>query len=77
MSTRPFLVNGEWRTGEGTLEVRSPFDSSVVAEIGVPTAADVEEAVSVAADTFKESQHLSVSARGGARPHLPPAGGED
>jgi len=22
METRPFLVNGEWRTGEGTLEVR-------------------------------------------------------
>ena len=29
---RPFLVNGEWRTGEGTLEVRSPFDDAVVAE---------------------------------------------
>ena len=70
MSTRPFLVNGEWRTGEGTLEVRSPFDSSVVAEIGVPTAADVEEAVAVAAETFKESQHLTVHARAEALDHI-------
>ena len=41
---RPFYVNGEWRTGEGTFEVKSPYDDSVVAEIGVPTDADVEEA---------------------------------
>ncbi len=38
MTVRPFLVNGEWRTGEGTFEVRSPYDDAVVAEIGVPTA---------------------------------------
>ena len=43
MAVRPFLVNGEWRTGEGTFEVKSPFDDSVVAEIGVPTEADVED----------------------------------
>ena len=53
METRPFLVNGEWRTGEGTFEVTSPYDDSVVAEIGVPTAADVEEATAVAAETFE------------------------
>ena len=33
VETRPFLVNGEWRTGEGTFEVHSPYDGSVVAEI--------------------------------------------
>ena len=31
METRPFLVNGEWRTGDGTFEVTSPYDDSVVA----------------------------------------------
>ena len=67
---RPFLVNGEWRTGEGTLEVRSPFDDAVVAELGMPTEADVEEAVATAASTFEESPKLSVAARSTALDHI-------
>jgi len=70
MAVRPFLVNGEWRTGEGVFEVHSPFDESVVAEIGVPTEADVEEAMATAAETFKESRHLSVAARSAALDHI-------
>ncbi|MFN8232042.1 MAG: aldehyde dehydrogenase family protein [Actinomycetota bacterium] len=70
MAVRPFLVNGEWRTGEGSLEVKSPYDDSVVAEIGVATAADVEEAVATAASTFEESQHLPVHARADALDHI-------
>jgi acyl-CoA reductase-like NAD-dependent aldehyde dehydrogenase len=70
MAVRPFLVNGEWRTGEGTFEVKSPFDDSVVAEIGVPTEADVEEAAATAAETFKESQHLPIHARSEALDHV-------
>jgi aldehyde dehydrogenase (NAD+) len=70
MSTRPFLVNGDWRTGEGTFEVRSPYDDSVVAEIGVPTEADVEEATAAAAETFETSQHLPVHARSEALDHI-------
>ena len=42
MTVRPYYVNGEWRTGDGTFEVKNPFDDSLVAEIGVPTADDVE-----------------------------------
>ena len=67
---RPFLVNGDWRTGEGTLEVRSPFDDAVVAELGVPTEADVEEAVATASSTFEESTKLSVAARSAALDHI-------
>ena len=67
---RPFLVNGDWRTGEGTLEVRSPFDDAVVAELGVPTEADVEEAVATASSTFEESPKLSVAARSTALDHI-------
>jgi aldehyde dehydrogenase (NAD+) len=63
-------VNGEWRTGEETFEVRSPFDDSVVAEIGVPTDADVEEAAATAAETFKTSQHLPIHARSEALDHI-------
>jgi acyl-CoA reductase-like NAD-dependent aldehyde dehydrogenase len=70
METRPFYVNGEWRTGEGTLEVKSPFDESLVAEIGVPTEADVEEAARVASETFEESRHLPVHARSEALDHI-------
>src|SRR5437870_7871037 len=70
MDARPYLVNGEWRTGEGTLEVKSPFDDSVVAEIGVPTQADVEEATAAASETFKTSQHLPIHARSEALDHI-------
>jgi acyl-CoA reductase-like NAD-dependent aldehyde dehydrogenase len=70
MSTRPFLVNGEWRTGEGTFEVTSPYDGSVVAEIGVPTERDVEAAVDAAAKTFEESRHLPIHTRADALDHI-------
>jgi acyl-CoA reductase-like NAD-dependent aldehyde dehydrogenase len=70
VETRPFLVNGEWRTGEGTFEVHSPYDGSVVAEIAVPTAADVEEAAQVAHDTFEESKNLPIWARADALDHI-------
>src|SRR3990172_4388132 len=70
MTARPFLVNGQWRTGEGSFEVHSPYDGSIVAEIGVPTAADVEEAVATAAATFEESRRLPVHARAEALDHI-------
>jgi acyl-CoA reductase-like NAD-dependent aldehyde dehydrogenase len=70
MATRPYLVAGEWRTGEGTFEVMSPFDDSVVAEIGVPTADDVEQAAVEATETFKESRRLPVHARSEALDHI-------
>ena len=70
MSVLPFLVNGEWRTGGGTFEVHSPYDDGVVAEIGVPTAEDVEEAVATAAETFEVSRNLPVHARAEALDHI-------
>ena len=70
MTVRPYLVNGQWRTGEGTFEVHSPYDGRVVAEVGVPTDADVEEAVASAAATFKESKRLAVHARADALDHI-------
>jgi acyl-CoA reductase-like NAD-dependent aldehyde dehydrogenase len=70
MSVKPFYVAGEWRTGEGTLDVLSPFDQSVVATLGVPTDADVEDAVVAAAATFRESRHLPTHARAEALMHV-------
>jgi acyl-CoA reductase-like NAD-dependent aldehyde dehydrogenase len=70
MTTRPFYVAGEWRTGQGTLDVHSPYDDSVVATIGVPTDQDVEDAVVAATETFKESRHLPTYARAEALMHI-------
>jgi acyl-CoA reductase-like NAD-dependent aldehyde dehydrogenase len=70
MAVRPYLVNGQWRTGEGSFEVHSPYDGSVVAEIGVPTQDDVEEATATAAATFEESKHLPVHVRADALDHI-------
>ena len=70
MTMRPYLVNGDWRTGEGTFEVRSPYDDGVVAEIGVPTQADVEEAAATAHEAFRESSRLPVHARADALDHI-------
>jgi acyl-CoA reductase-like NAD-dependent aldehyde dehydrogenase len=70
MAVKPFYVNGEWRTGGGTFEVKSPYDGSTVAEIGVPTDADVEESIATAEATFEESRHLSVVARSAALDHI-------
>ena len=70
MTVRPYLVNGQWRTGEGTFEVKSPYDDAVVAEIAVPTEADVEEAAATAHSTFAASKRLSVAARTAALDHI-------
>ncbi len=70
MTVRPYLVNGQWRTGEGTFQVKNPFDDSLVAEIGIPTADDVEEATARAAEVFDETKQLSVAARSTALDHI-------
>src|SRR6266536_1050836 len=69
-STKTFYIAGEWRTGQGTLEVKSPWDGTVVAELGVPTDADIEDAVASAVETFKESRHLPTYARAEALLHI-------
>ena len=70
MTVRPFLVNGEWRTGESSFAVHSPYDDDVVAEIGVPGAEDVEEAVATAAQTFEEARRLPIHVRADALDHI-------
>lgn len=70
MTTRPFYVAGEWRSGDGTLDVHSPYDGSVVATLGVPTDQDVEDAVVAAVETFKESRHLPTYARAEGLMHI-------
>jgi len=70
MAVKPYYVAGQWRQGEGSFEVTSPYDGSVVAEVGKPTAADVEQAVSKAAEAFGETRHLPIHARAEALMHV-------
>jgi acyl-CoA reductase-like NAD-dependent aldehyde dehydrogenase len=70
MKTRPFYAAGEWRTGQGTLDVHSPYDGSVVETLGVPADQDVEDAVSAAVETFRESRHLPTWARAEGLMHI-------
>jgi aldehyde dehydrogenase (NAD+) len=63
-------VAGGRREGGETFEVTSPFDGSVVATVGVPGDADVEDAVAAAAETFQESRVLPVHARAEALMHV-------
>ena len=48
MSTRPFLVNGDWRTGADTFEVTSPYDGSVVGRVAYGGGDDARRAIDAA-----------------------------
>src|SRR5437773_488808 len=70
MAVRAFSVAGEWRQGQGSFEVRSPFDGSVVTEVGVPTDEDVEDAVRRAEQAFAETRNLPLHVRAEALSHV-------
>src|SRR5919108_4211914 len=70
MTTKPYLVAGDWRTGDDSFEVGSPYDGAVVAEVGSPTDGDIEKATAAAARTFEESHTLPVHARADALAHI-------
>ncbi len=64
-------MNGEWRTGEGTFEVHSPYDDSVVAEIARADRGRRRGGRRRrAAATFEESKKLPVWARADALDHI-------
>jgi len=70
VTAKPFFVAGNWRTGQGTVDVHSPYDGSVVETLGVPTDSDIEEAVTTAVETFTESRHLPTHIRSEALMHI-------
>ena len=69
-TTRPYYVAGEWRTGDQTFDVKSPYDGSLVASVGVPTDDDVEHAVTAAVDVFEKSRYLTINQRAEALMHV-------
>jgi aldehyde dehydrogenase (NAD+) len=70
MTTKPFLVAGEWRTRDETIDVNYPYDGSLVARVAVPSDDDVEEAVAKAHDAFAQARLLPAHARADALAHV-------
>jgi acyl-CoA reductase-like NAD-dependent aldehyde dehydrogenase len=69
-AVKPYLVAGEWKSGSETVEVKSPYDGALVAEVARPTPGDVEVAVAAAAEAFEETRKLPIHARAGALDHI-------
>ncbi|KPJ60508.1 MAG: aldehyde dehydrogenase [Latescibacteria bacterium DG_63] len=58
-----FPLKGKWVSTEDVLEVRSPYDDSLVAEVSRPSAQHVEEATSTAVSGFEIMRKLSTYER--------------
>jgi acyl-CoA reductase-like NAD-dependent aldehyde dehydrogenase len=58
MTTRPLLIAGEWRTTAQTREVRSPYNSELLAHFSVASEGEVEEAIAAAARASSELREL-------------------
>ena len=43
------LIGGEWRGSDDVLEVRFPYDGSVVGAVSMASAADMDDAMAAAA----------------------------
>lgn len=58
-------IGGERRDGPEVEVIRSPFDGEPVGEVVVGSAADVDDAIAVAAEAFEEVRRLPTHARAG------------
>jgi aldehyde dehydrogenase (NAD+) len=65
-----FLVAGNWKEGDKSFEVKSPFDGSVVATVSSPTKQDIEASMAATAEVFDETRKLPVHARAEALMHI-------
>lgn len=67
---KKFLIAGEWRTSNESIDVKSPFDGEVLASVATPSSQDVEDAIAAAHDVFEESRKLPVHVRADALAHI-------
>jgi glyceraldehyde-3-phosphate dehydrogenase (NADP+) len=58
MTDKPLLLGGGWRTTANAREVRSPYNSELVAHFSVASPAEVEEALAAAARAAAEMREL-------------------
>jgi acyl-CoA reductase-like NAD-dependent aldehyde dehydrogenase len=68
--TQQFWVAGQPIASEHSYTVHSPYSDDVVAEIAVPDEADVERALSSAAEAFPSTASLPAHARAAALTHI-------
>ena len=69
-AVKSYLVAGRWKDADDTFDVKSPYDSSVVATVATPTAADVDAATKAAADAFDQTRKLPIHVRAEALMHI-------
>lgn len=67
---RPFWLSGKPTLGSGVLEVRSPWDSAVVAEVSTPTDEQIEQAVADLHAVRLEAQATPAHVRAAALDHV-------
>jgi acyl-CoA reductase-like NAD-dependent aldehyde dehydrogenase len=66
----PFWLSGKPTFGDESFKVTSPWDGALVAEVSVPTDAQVEQAVADLWATRLEAQALPAHIRAGALDHI-------
>ena len=67
---RPFWLSGKETLGSGSFEVRSPWDSSLVAEVSLPTDEQIEQAVADLDAVRLEAQATPAHVRAAALDHV-------
>jgi acyl-CoA reductase-like NAD-dependent aldehyde dehydrogenase len=58
MNQKPLLLGGEWRTTASAQDVRSPFDSELIARFSVAARGEVEEALDASARAAAEMRDV-------------------
>jgi acyl-CoA reductase-like NAD-dependent aldehyde dehydrogenase len=58
ITTKGYLVNGEWHTQGTPVEIRSPYDQSVVATVVVAGRAELEQAIAAAVAAFETTRKM-------------------
>src|SRR5256885_1415028 len=58
MTLKPILLGGEWRNVAQTRELRSPFNSELLARFSVASVEEVEEAIAAATSAAREMREL-------------------
>ena len=58
MTAKPLLIGGEWRATARTREVRSPYNSELIARFSVASEAEVDESLGAAARAAAEMREL-------------------
>jgi acyl-CoA reductase-like NAD-dependent aldehyde dehydrogenase len=69
-SPHAFWIAGRESSGDGTLDVTSPWDGRLVGSVSLPSAAQVEEAVAAAAAVAEEFAATPAHVRAAALDHM-------